>query len=63
VLKVATFGLEASSCAPLLDRIVNNLLVKFIPYSLDSLDTLVKFIPYGLDSLDTLAQRAAHQHC
>jgi len=47
---MATFGLDASSWvgAPLLDRLVNNTLVKFIPYSLDMLAQLIHIVDLHL---------------
>jgi len=53
VLKAVIFGLDASSKAgaPLLDRLVNNTLVKFIPYSLDALAQLINIVDLHLVGL------------
>ena len=46
VLKVSTFGLDASTKASvqLLDCFVNNTLVKFVPDSLDTLAQLIDIV-------------------
>jgi len=50
VLKVSTFGLDASTkaSAPLLDCLVNNTLVKFVPDSLDTLAQLIDIVDLHL---------------
>ena len=50
VLKVSTFGLDANTkaSAPLLDCLVNNTLVKFVPDSLDTLAQLIDIVDLHL---------------
>jgi len=60
VLKVATIGLDASSWSgvPLLDRLVNNTLVKFIPYGLDTLAQLISIVDLHLVHLFMIVSNA-----